>query len=118
MDIWIERMLTVLVTLIASSGFWTYFQSRYSKKDARTRMIMGLGHDKIMSLAAHYIKRGWITQDEYEDLRKYLYDPYVELGGNGSAKRNMEEVNKLPIRPNGWTEEDEAKLKAKRMGDK
>ncbi len=116
MDIWIERALTVLVTLIASSGFWAYFQRRFDKKDAKTRMIVGLGHDRIMFLAAHYIKRGWITQDEYEDLRKYLYDPYVELGGNGSAKRNMQEVDKLPIRPNGWTDEKEAELKAKMGG--
>lgn len=45
-----------------------------------------------------YIKRGWITKDEYEDLRDYLYKPYKELGGNGSAERIMLEVDKLEIR--------------------
>lgn len=27
----------------------------------------------------------------------YLYEPYEKLGGNGSAKRVMQEVDKLPI---------------------
>lgn len=45
-----------------------------------------------------YIERGSITQDEFENLYEYLYKPYVEMGGNGSAKRIMEEVQRLPIR--------------------
>ena len=36
--------------------------------------------------------------DEYENLNTYLYEPYKKLGGNGSALRVMQEVNKLPIR--------------------
>ena len=45
-----------------------------------------------------YIDRGYVTQDEYENLQVYLYEPYEEMGGNGSARRVMEEVRKLPIR--------------------
>ena len=44
-----------------------------------------------------YIDRGCVTQDEYENLRVYLYEPYERMGGNGSAKRIMQEVDKLPI---------------------
>ena len=54
--------------------------------------------DRIMYLGMRYIDRGWITQDEYENLNTYLYEPYKKLGGNGSALRVMQEVNKLPIR--------------------
>ena len=39
----------------------------------------------------------YITQDEYENLYEYLYSPYIKMGGNGSAKRVMQEVEKLPI---------------------
>ena len=53
----------------------------------------------ITWLGMKYIERGWITKDEYENLYEYLYKPYAELGGNGSAKRVMDEVNKLEIRP-------------------
>lgn len=44
-----------------------------------------------------YVERGYITSDEYENLNDYLYAPYAEAGGNGSAKRVMEEVRKLPL---------------------
>lgn len=116
MDIWFERVLTVLITLLASSGFWTYFQHRFDKKNAKTKMLLGLGYEKVMTMAAFYIKRGWIAQDEYRDFRKYLYEPYRALGGDGSAEHSMQGVDKLPLRPNGWTEEDEKQLKAQREG--
>jgi len=61
-------------------------------------MILGLGHDRIVSLCNEYIERGWISSDEYENLYKYLYKPYEEMGGNGSAKRLMAIVNNLPVK--------------------
>ena len=60
-------------------------------------MLVGLAHDRIMYLGMQYVDRGYVTQDEYENLRTYLYDPYKKLGGNGSAERVMKEVDKLPI---------------------
>ena len=44
------------------------------------------------------IQRGWITKDEFENLNDYLYRPYEELGGNGTAEKIMQEVRKLPLR--------------------
>ncbi len=52
----------------------------------------------MTTLGLTYIGRGWITQDEYENFYVYLYKPYEDLGGNGSVKRLMIEVDKLPIR--------------------
>ena len=96
--IWVERILTIFAAVLASSGFWAWLQKRSERKDVRTRMLVGLGHDRIMYLGMKYIERGYITHDEYENLYEYLYKPYAELGGNGSAKRIMGEVDKLPIR--------------------
>ena len=50
-----------------------------------------------MALGSVYITKGSITQDEYENLYKYLYSPYKANGGNGSAERLMREIDKLPI---------------------
>ena len=97
METWIQMLITVVCAVLASSGFWAFLQSRNDKKDAKTKMLLGLGHDRIVTLAMRYIERGWITQDEYEDLNKYLYSPYQEMGGNGTAERLMVEVRKLPI---------------------
>ena len=83
--------------MIASSGFWAYIQKRSEKKDVKTQMLVGLAHDRILFLGMSYIEQGFITRDEYENLYEYLYRPYEKMGGNGSAKRAMQEVNKLPI---------------------
>ena len=96
----LEMALTVIAAVLASSGFWAFIQSRRDRKDAKTQMILGLGHDRILTQGMVYIQRGWITPDEYENLYEYLYKPYEKMGGNGSAKKIMEEVKRLPTRPN------------------
>lgn len=68
------------------------------KKNAERDMLMGLGHDRIVFLGSQYIQRGNITKDEYENLHDYLYKPYSELGGNGTAAKIMKEVEQLKIK--------------------
>ncbi len=97
MENWLQMTLTVVCAVIASSGFWAYLQARREKKDDKTRMLVGLAHDRILSLGMQYIERGYITRDEYENLYEYLYRPYEKMGGNGSAKRIMQIINTLPI---------------------
>lgn len=98
MDSWIQIIITLVCSLVASSGFWAFVTMKLSRNDVKTQMLIGLAHDRIMYLGMGYIERGWITQDEYENLYEYLYKPYEKMGGNGSAKRVMDEVDKLPIR--------------------
>ena len=98
METWIQMMLTIIGSVVASSGFWAYIQKKLEKKDIKTIMLIGLAHDRIIYLGMSYIERGWITNDEYENLHDYLYKPYEQMGGNGAAKRIMDEVQKLPIR--------------------
>lgn len=98
MESWIQIIITLVCSLAASSGFWAFVTMKLSRNDVKTQMLIGLAHDRIMYLGMGYIERGWITQDEYENLYEYLYKPYEKMGGNGSAKRVMGEVDKLPIR--------------------
>lgn len=99
MDPIIQTLVTILCSIIASSGLWAYISKKADKKDVRTQMLIGLAHDRILSLGMQYLERGdWITRDEYENLHDYLYVPYEKMGGNGSAHRVMLEVdNKLKI---------------------
>ena len=92
-----QMLVTIVCATLASSGFWAYMTKRAEKKDVKTEMLIGLGHDRIMYLGMVYIERVYITSDEYENLYEYLYKPYEKMGGNGSAKRIMKEVEKLPI---------------------
>lgn len=98
MDIWVQIAVPLVVAVLTSSGLWAVVAKRVDKGDAQRKMLVGLAHDRIIHLGMVYVDRGYITQDEYENLNDYLYTPYEKMGGNGSAKRVMDEVRKLPIR--------------------
>lgn len=106
MEVWQQIVLTIFSSVLASSGLWAYITKRLEKKDVKTEMLVGLAHDRILFLGMHYVDRGFITQDEYENLHDYLYVPYEKLGGNGSAKRVMQEVDKLPIKKSTYEKEE------------
>lgn len=104
-----DLTLAVVFAILASSGFWAFItviaqkhlENKYSvssRESVEREMLIGLAHDRILSLGMKYIQRGYITRDEYENINQYLYEPYSKLGGNGSAKKIMEELNKLPIK--------------------
>ena len=76
-----QTAITIIGSVLASSGFWAFMQRKADKKDLRTQMLIGLGHDRIISLGMSYIERGYITQDEFENLYDYLYKPYEAMGG-------------------------------------
>nr|DAH22793.1 MAG TPA: holin protein [Caudoviricetes sp.] len=94
---WIKTAITILLAFVGSAGFWGFLEARRKKNDANTRLLVGMAHDRIVFLGMKYVERGYITKDEYENLNDYLYEPYAAAGGNGSAKRVMEEVRKIPL---------------------
>lgn len=94
---WVQVITSVLIALISSTGLWSFIANYRNKHDAKTKLLVGLAHDRIVYLGMKYIERGYITRDEYENLNDYLYVPYYAAGGNGSAKRVMEEVKRLPL---------------------
>ena len=96
---WVEMAITVICAVFASGGFWALLQKFTDKKDAKTKMILGLGHDRVTYLCKEFINQGYISADDYENLYDYLYKPYEMMGGNGSAKRLMDQVKQLPIKP-------------------
>ena len=96
---WLQIALTIFASVMASSGLWAFLGNRFDKRSAERDLIIGIGHVELVYYGMQYIERGWITKDEYETLKE-LYDPYIKLGGNGSGKKIMAEVEKLPIHPN------------------
>lgn len=99
MEPWVQGvLLPIVLAMLASNGLWALIGKRQEKNNVERKMLVGLAHDRIIHLGMVYVTRGYITQDEYENLNDYLYQPYEKMGGNGSAKRVMEEVRKLPIK--------------------
>ena len=93
---WYEVAVTVICSILASNGLWSVIASRNKKKSNETKLLMGIAYSKIIQQAEAYITRGYITTDEYHELYHYLYEPYTAEGGNGTAKRMMELVARLP----------------------
>ena len=96
-----QPLLTILVAVFSATGFWTLinniYQSRKEKKSGEREMLLGLGHDRLLSLCRYYLAQGWITPEQHENLY-YLYRPYSHIGGNGTIAHLMDEINRLPIR--------------------
>lgn len=97
MQTWLPVTITALVSILASSGFWAWVQSRDTTRTATRKLLMGLAYDKIVTLGLQYIEHRTITKDELEDFRDYL-SAYRALGGNGVAERIAEDVMHLPLR--------------------
>ena len=95
---WVDVLVTVFVTVLASNGFWTILQKKFDRNSTEKKLLVGLAHDRIIYVGEGFIARGWITYDEYEDFMKYLYEPYMKYGGNGIAERISDEVKKLPLK--------------------
>ena len=97
----IDFIFALVLGIIASSGFWGLIlykvQKNDNKKDNSTKLLLGLAHQEIIRTSVRYIERGSISKDEYQDLMKYLYEPYKALGGNGTAEKFIKETDELPI---------------------
>lgn len=95
-----STIITIVITLFASSGFWTLilaiYNNRHKAKSAEVEMILGLGHDRIYELCKEVLRTGEMTEAEYDNIR-HLYDPYVKLGGNGTAAKLMKQVEDMKI---------------------
>lgn len=94
----IEMIVTIAVSVMASSGFWTYVDRKASHNSDSKMLLLGLAHTELISIGMEYIDRGYITQEDYDDFVKYLYEPYINLGGNGTAKKIFDSVSALPIK--------------------
>jgi hypothetical protein len=108
MDPIVTLILTIFTSVAASSGFWAWLQKRGEKNDVRTKMLLGIAHDRLVFLSMKYLDRGHISKEEYDNIYKYLYLPYKELGGNGTVEHLVQEVTKLPIKSSIYYKKEEA----------
>lgn len=89
-------IIGIIGAIFGGQGFWTWLMNRRNGKSNEARLLMGIAYSKIIDQCNKYIKRGWIDADEYHELHHYLYKPYKDMGGNGTAERLMGIVKGLP----------------------
>lgn len=94
-----DIIVTILVTVLASSGFWSLIRYRMTAKDKRKtaleQAVVALLHDRIYNSCEAYIERDSITFREFDNLQ-YLYNSYTALGGNSTGTALFEDVRNLP----------------------
>lgn len=94
-------LIAIVASVFGSTGFWallTAIWNAHNKKvSIEGKMLRGLAHDRICELGERYLAQGYITRDEYENLHDYLFLPYKELGGNGTAEKIVTDCGRLKM---------------------
>lgn len=101
-------LITIIVAVISSSGIASIVVAclnRYwSKKDRGDARIDALVEaqqvmmiDRVRYLGKEYIKDGFITLADKENL-KHMHEAYKALGGNGHLETVMSEIDRLEVR--------------------
>ena len=90
----IEIVVTIVASVLASSGLWQFILYKSQSKNTHTEAILALLHNEIYYQAEKAIKAGSITTDELDNLT-CLYEPYTKLGGNGTGAILYEKAKNL-----------------------
>ena len=101
----INTLVTAVATVLASGGFWLFLEKRRTAETSGRDLLLGLAHDRIVTLAMSYIKRGYVSHSEYDNLERYLYRPYQQVkdkqkGDVSDVSELMRRVANLPFAQN------------------
>lgn len=94
-----ELANTALTALLSGPGIWAYAKTRTQRNTSEAKLLLQVSKNQLVSQGRKYLKRGYITMDEYEEYESE-YQVYSTLGGNGLARRIFEQVDGLPMMPN------------------
>ena len=51
---WVQVITSVIIALISSTGLWSFIANYRNKHDAKTKLLVGLAHDRIVYLGMNY----------------------------------------------------------------
>jgi len=92
-------IVVIASAILGSSGLWALilavWQGRKSRMTAERRALLGLLYAELTNRCRYYLDSGEISDGEYRDLDKYIYQPYKSLGGDGIAEQLMDQVQPL-----------------------
>lgn len=91
-------IVTIIASIFGSTGFWAWLTQRQKKQSAENRLLMGIAYAWIINMCETYLDRGSVSTNEFHELEHYLYQPYQEMGGNGTAEKLFKDVSKLTVK--------------------
>lgn len=94
-----ELINPLITTVLSGPGIWAWAKTRTQRNDSEDKLLLQVAKNQLVTLGREYLKRGYITMDEYEEYESE-YQVYSNLGGNGLARRIFKQVDELPIMPN------------------
>lgn len=74
-----------------------YIRKAESKENRDLELIIASYRFRLVQLCKLHMKKGYMTQDEYDQLTEF-FKLYNSLGGNGQAREYYEKTVKLEIR--------------------
>lgn len=93
-----EMTNPAVTALLGSSGIWMWVKTKSDRNSTEDRLLLAVARNQLVEEGREYLKRGYITMDEYEEYEDQ-YKLYSDLGGNGLARRIFEQVDELPMMP-------------------
>lgn len=95
-----EMANPAITALLGGSGIWAWAKTKTERNSSEDRLLLVNARTQLVEQGRKYLKRGYITMDEYAEYEDH-YKLYSNLGGNGLARRIFEQVDDLPMMPNG-----------------
>lgn len=92
---WIEWLFGLVIA--GMTLLYKMLQKNIKENNALKNGMKGILHNDIIYRCKKLLIIGEVTPEDLEEL-EYLYQPYKELGGNGTAQKMMERVYQLPIK--------------------
>lgn len=89
-----------VTAVLGGSGIWAWAKTKADRNNNSAKLLLTVTRNQLITIGRGYIERGYITMDEYEEYEAE-YKMYSALGGNGLARRMFEQVDDLPMMPNG-----------------
>lgn len=87
-------IVSVIVAIFASTGFWDWLKSRRKKMTPYEQVTMAMGRDRLNFLSKKHLRDGYIPEDEFESFKE-LGEAYIDAGGNTMAKELYLDAMKL-----------------------
>lgn len=100
-----DSTTTIIIAIVGSGAFSTLvslicrlIEKHIEKKSGVNETMRLLLKDRLRHLCTHYIRQGWIYEDELEDIVRMHECYHDKLHGNGYLDTLIEKVKKLELR--------------------
>lgn len=96
---WMEMALTVITSVLASGGLWTFLQAKFitkkEKNSATTVALQCLLRNEILLAERRFTKQGYCDPDDKTNI-EHMFNAYSALGGNDVAHKAYLNIMELP----------------------